>query len=118
MLWTGKDCNCSILYRNYRLIWIMGCEVATRTVDTAGWPMIYKFSCVLGSESTDRGKLLKVFITSNNRDGEFIQEEERQRMSFVRVESRLACITLDRRMSIEIVRLLLGGICWRHTGVC
>jgi hypothetical protein len=118
MLWTGKDRNCSVLYRNHRLIWIMGCEVATRTVDTAGWPMIYEFSCALGSESTDRGELLKVFITSNKGECELIHEKEGQCVTFVRVESRLARITLDRRMTMEVVRLLLGGICWRHTEVC
>lgn len=48
MLWTGKDGNCSVLYRDHWLIWIMGCEVATGTVYTAGWPMLYEFSCVLG----------------------------------------------------------------------
>ncbi|SEO75028.1 hypothetical protein SAMN05216388_101832 [Halorientalis persicus] len=115
MLWTGKDRNCSVLYRNHRLIWIMGCEVATRTVDTAGWPMIYQFSCVLGSESTDSGELLKVVITSNKGECELIHEKEGQCVTSVRVESRLARITLDRRMTMEVVRLLLGGICWRHT---
>jgi len=39
-------------------------------------------------------------------------------VSSVRVESRLARITLDKRMTVEVVRLLLGGICWRHTEVC
>jgi hypothetical protein len=118
MLWTGNDCHCSVLYRNDRLIWIMGCEVATRTVDTAGWSMIYEFSCVLGSESTDRGELLKVFITSNKGECELIHEKVGYCVTSVRVESRLARITLDRRMTMEVVRLLLGGICWGHTEVC
>jgi hypothetical protein len=48
MLRTGKDRNRSILHRDHRLTWIMGCEVATGTVDTAGWPMVDEFSCILG----------------------------------------------------------------------
>jgi hypothetical protein len=61
--------------------------------------------------------LLKVFIASDKRECELIQEKEGQRVTSVGVESRLARITLDRRMTVEVVRLLLGGICWRHTGV-
>jgi hypothetical protein len=40
MGWTGKNGNCAVLYRDYGVIWIMGWEVATGTVDTAGWAMI------------------------------------------------------------------------------
>jgi len=72
MLGTGKDGDCSVLYREYRLIWIMWCEVAAGTVNTAGWPMLYEFNCVFGSESADGGELLKVFITPNERECELI----------------------------------------------
>lgn len=55
-----------------------------------------------------------MFITSDKRDRELIQEKEGQCVTSVGVESRFARITLDRRMTMEVVRLLLGGICWRH----
>ena len=55
-----------------------------------------------------------MFITSNKRECELIQEKERQCVTAAGVESRLARITLDRRMTMEVVRLLLGGICWGH----
>ena len=41
MFWTGKNSNCSILYGDHGVVWTMWCEVATGTVDTTGWPMVY-----------------------------------------------------------------------------
>ena len=55
-----------------------------------------------------------MFITANNREGELIQEKERHRVTTCGVESRLARITRDRRMTKGVFRLLLRGICWRH----
>ena len=40
MLWAGKDSNCAVLNGDHGLIWIIRCEVATGSVDTAGWPMV------------------------------------------------------------------------------
>jgi hypothetical protein len=118
MVWTGEDGNCAVLDRDHGLIWIIGCKMATRTVDTAGWAMVYEFCCVLGREATDRGELLKMFSTANKREYELIQQKERQRVTAGRVESRLAGITLDWRMTLKVVRLLLGRICWRHIEMC
>jgi hypothetical protein len=58
-----------------------------------------------------------MLTTTDKRESELIQEKEGQRVTAGRVESGLACITLNRRMTMEIVCWLLEGLCRRHTGV-
>jgi len=99
MFWTGKNSNCSVLYGDHGVIRTIWCEVATRAVDTTGWPMIYEFSRVFGREPGNRGELRKMFITANKREGELIQQKERHRVTARGVESGLTRITRDRRMT-------------------
>jgi hypothetical protein len=76
VLRTRKDGSCSILNRDQGLARIVGREVATGTIDTAGWSVRQEFSGIFGSESTDGGELLKMGIAANERECELIQEEK------------------------------------------
>jgi hypothetical protein len=76
VLRTRKDGNCSVLNRDQGLVRVVGREVTAGTIDTAGWSVSQKFSCVFGSESTDGGELLKMVVTANEGECELIQEEE------------------------------------------
>jgi hypothetical protein len=58
MLRTGENRDSTVLNRDERLVWRMGCEATTRTTHAASRPVVEEFSGCLRRVSTDRSKLL------------------------------------------------------------
>ena len=58
--------------------WTVWREATAGTADTTGWPVREKVRRVVGSQRTDRSKLIDMVVTPDNRDGEVVQQEKRQ----------------------------------------
>jgi hypothetical protein len=82
MLRARKHSNSTTMDRNHGVAWIVRCKMATRAVDPACWPVVQQVCRALGGQSTDRGELLTMLITTDQRDRELVYEQKRYRPSF------------------------------------
>lgn len=115
VLRTGKDGDCSVLDWNHGVVGRARRVVTAGTVDTARRSVMEECRCVVGRESTDGGELFEVVVTANERDCKLIQEEKCHPVTAGSVKSRLTRVTLDGWRILQLVWLVLGGICWWHT---
>ncbi|WP_179207599.1 hypothetical protein [Halobacterium hubeiense] len=94
MLGTGENRDSAAFDRDKRLLWRMCCEAAAGTANPASRAVVEEFSGCLRRVSTDRSELLSVVVTADKWSCQLVKKQKRQRMSFWRLECRLARVTL------------------------
>lgn len=73
MCWTRHRDDRSLFDWYHRSGHIVRRETAAGTADPTGWPMIEQFRGVLAGQPTDRGKLLEMIVTADDRDRELVE---------------------------------------------
>ncbi|WP_179204621.1 hypothetical protein [Halobacterium hubeiense] len=96
MFRTGENRDSTVLNRDERLVRRMSCEATTGTAHTASRPVVKEVSGCLRRVPTNRGELLEMVVTADKWSCKLVKNQERQRMSFWRLECKLARFTLHR----------------------
>jgi len=90
--------------RNERLLWLVRCVTATRTVDPAGRAVVEEVGATVGREPAEGPELLEVIVTPDERDRQLVNQQKREVSPSRRPKGGFAGGTLDELIPVGSIR--------------